>query len=420
MPQSIFFSWQADSPTRVGRNFLRRVLDDVRDDIASDLTIDEAVRDVAIDQDTQGVAGHPPIVDTIFRKIDAAAVSVADLTFTGKRMDGRPTPNPNVLIEYGWALKVLTYERVICVMNTAYGEPAETNLPFNLRHVRRPICYSLPDNAPSSVRTAERRQLTTQLKRAIRASLAAVPAVAPPPLNVFKIAEEIGGPGRFRAPGQALGFVWDSFPLGPDHELFLLEGPAMWLRVMPTTDPGKRWPPHELREHALQEGRFNLEPLPGTYPGQGISFLRAADGMGASHASPPEENVIRSVVFAFETGEVWSVDTALLGYDPNLLPFIEDNYTARLSDYARFLQLLGVKPPYHWIAGIIGARGRRLAVPPPRDQFNAFPGPKCAADLVTADGEYDPATQTPTAALRPFFDRVFQDCGRPRPDYLPQ
>jgi hypothetical protein len=38
-------------------------------------------------------------VDTIFRKIDGTAIFVPDLTFVGKRADGRPTPNPNVLIE---------------------------------------------------------------------------------------------------------------------------------------------------------------------------------------------------------------------------------------------------------------------------------------------------------------------------------
>jgi hypothetical protein len=47
------------------------------------------------------VAGQPPIVETILRKTDEAAVFVADMTFTAKRVDGRPSPNPNVLIEYG-------------------------------------------------------------------------------------------------------------------------------------------------------------------------------------------------------------------------------------------------------------------------------------------------------------------------------
>lgn len=139
MTPKIFFSWQADTPTNVGRNFLKNILENVCKELASDATIDESLRDMEVDSDTQGMAGHPPIVDTIFKKIDAATVFVADMTFVGKRFDSRPTPNPNVLIEYGRALKGLSHERVICVMNTAYGEPSETSLPFNLRHVTWPI-----------------------------------------------------------------------------------------------------------------------------------------------------------------------------------------------------------------------------------------------------------------------------------------
>jgi hypothetical protein len=40
----------------------------------------------------------------------------------------RPTPNPNVLIEYGWALKSLTYNSIVPLMNTFYGEPKPEDL----------------------------------------------------------------------------------------------------------------------------------------------------------------------------------------------------------------------------------------------------------------------------------------------------
>src|ERR1700677_4811215 len=99
MTKTVFFSWQADTPNKVGRTFLKEVLDEVCESISKDTTLDEANRDVTVDSDTQGVAGQPPIAQTIFKKIDAAGVFIADMTFTGTRMDGRPTPNPNVLIE---------------------------------------------------------------------------------------------------------------------------------------------------------------------------------------------------------------------------------------------------------------------------------------------------------------------------------
>jgi hypothetical protein len=37
-------------------------------------------RELTVDSDTQGVAGHPPIVETIFNKIDGACMFVADMT----------------------------------------------------------------------------------------------------------------------------------------------------------------------------------------------------------------------------------------------------------------------------------------------------------------------------------------------------
>ena len=106
MTYSVFFSWQADTPTEWGRNFVERALTTAAGNLTKDLTVEESIRDsgLAIDKDTKGISGTPPIVDTIFKKIDSACAFVADLTFVGKRLNGRPTPNPNVLLEYDWAL----------------------------------------------------------------------------------------------------------------------------------------------------------------------------------------------------------------------------------------------------------------------------------------------------------------------------
>jgi hypothetical protein len=95
MPSTVFFSWQADTETKVGRNFIERALERATARIGGDANVEEAVRDLSVDRDTKDVPGSPPIVDTIFRKSDSAAVFVPDLTFVGDRLDGRRTPNPN-------------------------------------------------------------------------------------------------------------------------------------------------------------------------------------------------------------------------------------------------------------------------------------------------------------------------------------
>lgn len=176
MTQTIFFSWQSDTPNRVGRNFLHDVLEAACKLLGSDSELAEAGRDLAIDSDTRGTAGSPPIVETILKKIDVASVFVADMTFVASRSDGARSPNPNVLIEYGWARKSLGYERVVCVMNTAFGEPSGEALPFDLRYARWPLPYYLPDDATTSQKAEAKKALVKSIASAIRACLETAPA----------------------------------------------------------------------------------------------------------------------------------------------------------------------------------------------------------------------------------------------------
>jgi hypothetical protein len=147
MKRSVFFSWQLDTKTKVGRNLIERALEQALKDLAKDPAIAMPERELFVDRDTVGVPGTPPIVETIFAKIDNAYAFVPDLTFVGQRIDKRPTPNPNVLIEYGWAAKSLGYSRLVPVMNVAFGEPTAENMPFDLRHLRNPITFNLPPDA---------------------------------------------------------------------------------------------------------------------------------------------------------------------------------------------------------------------------------------------------------------------------------
>jgi hypothetical protein len=169
---TVFFSWQSDRDSRTGQNLIERALESAIAKIRKDVTLLEADREGGgplVDRDTRNVAGSPPVVDTIFKKIDAVAVFVPDLTFVGARPDKRPTPNPNVLIEYGWALKTLGHGRIIAVMNTAYGEPKGDNMPFDLRHQQYPITYFCPKGASDSSRAAAMETLAKAFEDALRA-----------------------------------------------------------------------------------------------------------------------------------------------------------------------------------------------------------------------------------------------------------
>ena len=96
----VFYSWQSDLPNATNRSFIQLALEKAAKSIASDKTVDDVP---IIDRDTQGVPGSPHIAKTIFQKIDVADVFVADVSIVGGSIE-RPAPNPNVLIELGYAL----------------------------------------------------------------------------------------------------------------------------------------------------------------------------------------------------------------------------------------------------------------------------------------------------------------------------
>jgi len=421
MANAIFFSWQSDTPNKFGRTFLKEVLEEVCTSIALDTTLDEALRDVEIDSDTQGVAGQPPIAETIFKKIDAAAVFVADMTFTGKRKDGRPLPNPNVLIEYGWALKSLTNERVICIMNDSCGIPSAESLPFDLAHLRWPIRYTLPEEATSETRIKEKQKLVKILKDAISLSLGKIFSRVIDLAPSFPAAEIKEAPARFRASGESLGIQDDFFE--EKKEVFLTSGPAVWLRLMPVNNPMKEWSTRELKEVMKK-----FMPMTLIRGAGGYGYLRSSDGEGIYRSTSREamqETTIStdSVAFVFKTGEVWSVEVSLLNYKSEWIPAesLEKIFVKGVEMYSKFLSELGVKPPYNWKVGIIGAKGRKLGYTPPPGQMwmDSKTGPICVADLIEAEGQIE-AEQPATTALLPFFKKIFDECGRERPDYLPQ
>jgi chaperonin GroEL len=182
--QTVFYSWQSDSPPKSNRNFIQTVLKRAIDAINAKGTL--AV-DVVLDSDTRNVAGSPKIADTIYKKIDAAAVLVADVTIikwtAGKAAKTRKAlPNPNVLVELGYALKVLEDPRLILLINTAYGRIED--LPFDLLG-RRTIPYTLTpkdleDNAEGQ---RIRRQVRESLQDVMEKALEGIFLLPPRDLN---------------------------------------------------------------------------------------------------------------------------------------------------------------------------------------------------------------------------------------------
>jgi hypothetical protein len=148
-----------------------------------------------------------------------------------------------------------------------------------------------------------------------------------------------------------------------------------------------------------------------------MQYLRAEDGIGAYATinTLTNETQTNSVAFAFNTGELWSVDTTVLQLaNDKRIDFLS---VARvliqnLNRYGQFLQCLGIESPFQWTAGLEGVKGWKLQAP------NAV-SETCLTNLIEAGGTYD-VKQNPAETLRPFFNRMFQKCSMQLPATIDQ
>ena len=160
MPRKIFFAWQLDSPSEHNKKFIWDALLHATENASTKGHPELSPRP---ESDTQGVPGTPNIVHTIFKRIQECAVFVADLSFIGTTLKGKKLPNPNVLIELGYAARSIGWERTILVMNSGLGPAME--LPFDILQHRWPIEYRL--TAQTQVRDRRFEALSDALSAAL-------------------------------------------------------------------------------------------------------------------------------------------------------------------------------------------------------------------------------------------------------------
>ena len=139
----IFYSWQSDLPGSETRNI-------IQDSIKDAVRLLRDTVDIEADRDTKGEFGSPDIAQTIFSKIDDCNIFVADVSavcrYEATDKDGNKKvkymPNPNVMLELGYATHVVGWDNVICVLNADYGAPED--MPFDIAS-RRLTPFSLKD-----------------------------------------------------------------------------------------------------------------------------------------------------------------------------------------------------------------------------------------------------------------------------------
>jgi len=152
----VFYSWQSDIDGKINRYFIFEAVKKAVENLKK-----EGAFDIEIDQATRGEPGTPDIPDTILRKIDEASIFIADVTFINDKNENRRTPNPNVLIELGYAIKKHGFEKILLIFNEEFGKPKE--LPFDINH-RKPMQYHYNSSLD---RKACLKTLTKEFERAI-------------------------------------------------------------------------------------------------------------------------------------------------------------------------------------------------------------------------------------------------------------
>ena len=358
---NIFYSWQSDAPNSVNRTFIRRALEDAAKNLnrSEGSDVEDVVR---LDQDTQDVAGSPAIVDTILAKIAACDVFVPDVTFMPASGE-RHTPNPNVMIEYGYALKTPGPERIVAVMNTHFGEP--TDLPFDMRHRRFPLTYDLAPDADSGTRSHVRERLSAELSSAIVAVLDAHPRpAAEQPL--FERSPAFDGGATFVEANELFPMWVDG--QGDTQRRFPI-GPKMFLRLMP------RDAVRPIGRAAILEvlAASELWPLGHLrYGGWGMGTNRHGGGYVARH--PADDSLIGAISQIILRREIWGIETDLLTHAASRqwidrdYPVIPDTLLRQVFEdgLARYLKVaredLGLTPPLVAVVGVANLENHRLTL----------------------------------------------------------
>jgi len=148
----IFYSWQSDLPGNQSRYIIQESIEDA-------VKILRDTVEIIADRDTNGELGSPDITQTIFSKIDMSDLFIADVSVInkytsindeGEAIDAvKISPNPNVLLELGYAAKTLGWNRVICILNADFGKIED--LPFDIAH-RRLTPFSLKEKSKTKIK----------------------------------------------------------------------------------------------------------------------------------------------------------------------------------------------------------------------------------------------------------------------------
>ncbi|PZU12183.1 MAG: hypothetical protein DI606_10135 [Sphingobium sp.] len=350
----VFWSWQSDRAAKYNREVIEDALGRALAALSNELELDPS-EGPQLDHDTKDAKGMAAIADTIFEKIRTSALFVGDITTAGKSDGGRELPNPNVLIELGWAWAHLSHENIILVANKYYGPKKAENLPFDIRHRRAVIFFTLAKTADADAIEAATLELAKAFQEAIRTSLGewlASIASAPGPA---------GMPSREGDPS-----IWFEKDAVLQHQPYhggggiervqLAESRRLYARIVP--EKFKSGIPKALRVHSFQghHGQSGLDPM-----GPWTSADGGLNGEGVLRYAPSQRGEPTTTWTATqwfrETGELWSFDTARLSKERFYIGTLVEEVVSFLARGLEMLYALGASGQIRIEIGAVGLLG---------------------------------------------------------------
>ena len=361
-PMKVFWSWQSDTPGKVGRHFVRDALDDAIQALRQPGEIEDAnrpegLKDLHLDHDNKGLLGSPDLAPAILKKIREASAFVADVTLVGEvRKDVAPTNkqliNSNVAIEYGYAAGVLTDERILMVQNTYYGD--RSGLPFDLAGKVGPLQFSLAPDAAAGQRASVRRELIANLKDRLK-DILVLATTNGVPVTPFARRPSVSGPAFFFRPAEGLGSYSPREGLIPPIDVTFTASTAAYMRLIPTAElpaPLDTTGIHNLvSAHKLALLDHNA---------MGGLAVRNRYGSMFFEVSGSESPEVRALAQLFRNGEMWTVSSSFFIRDGgsrevlDLGPLRNGLARAIHSFHQVYLKELGGSSPVEIEMGVVG------------------------------------------------------------------
>ncbi len=421
----VFWSWQSDTPGKTGRHFVRGALNEAIDVLKQAAAIEEPTERelreaIHLDQDRQGVPGSPDLAPTIYKKIESAAVFVADVTLVAESgADGRRKKfiNSNVAIEYGYALHALTDAFVLTIQNTHYGTREE--LPFDLKHKAGPIQFRLSPDAKKAEIDAERAKLKGVLAEAIKLCLANKNTASG---NAVKFDEtaSTANPAFFWDKSEVIAH-YGSSPLArltglgnedDDGMDFRFNEPrAFYLRLIPTAPLPKQLDVTALNDVVQARKAHVLSTTIG-------GAMPARNRFGAI-AYEPHGTATTPIGFTqlFRNGEIWGVTSIFFVHHQGkfVIPTgsVETVFDRVLGGYISVaLDDFKIPTPYQVEIGAVGLNGVCVSLPREQMQWaNQVSEPIYESQLVLRKVLNDTTAAARRAVINEFLLKIYDLAG---------